>query len=48
MLAAARDSFTDGFQTAASVSAGLFFAAALTVWFMLRGQKLEDSAPECP
>ncbi|MER7990327.1 MFS transporter [Streptomyces noursei] len=43
ILAAARDAFTDGFQVAAGASAGVFFAAALTMWFMLRGQKLEHS-----
>lgn len=48
MLAAARDAFTHGFQTAAGVSAAVFLAAAITMWYMLRDQKLEDSTPGHP
>ncbi|WP_433548504.1 MFS transporter [Streptomyces sp. CA-294286] len=42
LLAAARDSFTDGFQTAALVGALVLFATAVAAWFMLKGQKLEE------
>ncbi|MBT2506071.1 MFS transporter [Streptomyces sp. ISL-98] len=42
LLAAARDAFTDGFQTAAMAGSAVLFATAAAAWFMLRGQKLED------
>ncbi|CAM5573668.1 MFS transporter [Streptomyces spiroverticillatus] len=42
LLVSARDSFTDGFQTAALVGALVLFATACAAWFMLRGQKLEE------
>jgi DHA2 family multidrug resistance protein-like MFS transporter len=42
LLAAAQDSFTDGFQTAGLVGALVLFATAVAAWFMLRGQKLEE------
>ncbi|MEV6552234.1 MFS transporter [Streptomyces sp. NPDC051597] len=42
MLAAARDAFTDGFQTAAAVGSAVLFATAVAAWFLLRGQRLEE------
>ncbi|MFI1174423.1 MFS transporter [Streptomyces melanogenes] len=42
MLSAARDAFTDGFQTAAAVGSAVLFATAVAAWFLLRGQKLEE------
>ncbi|MFG3283682.1 MFS transporter [Streptomyces sp. NPDC048111] len=42
MLAAARDTFTQGFQAAAAVGAGVLFATALAAWFLLRGQRLAE------
>ncbi|MFD9564994.1 MFS transporter [Streptomyces sp. NPDC059994] len=42
MLSAARDAFTDGFQTAAAVGSTVLFATAVAAWFLLRGQRLEE------
>ncbi|MDG4863276.1 MFS transporter [Streptomyces sp. T-3] len=42
LLSAAQDAFTSGFETAAGVAAAVLFATAITAWFLLRGQKLED------
>ncbi|GGP48754.1 MFS transporter [Streptomyces melanogenes] len=42
MLSAARDAFTDGFQTAAAVGSAVLFATAAAAWFLLRGQRLEE------
>ncbi|MFC0849372.1 MFS transporter [Streptomyces noboritoensis] len=42
MLSAARDAFTDGFQTAAAVGSSVLFATAVAAWFLLRGQRLEE------
>ncbi|MFD9790644.1 MFS transporter [Streptomyces sp. NPDC059070] len=42
MLSAARDAFTDGFQTAAAVGSAVLFATAVAAWFLLRGQRLEE------
>ncbi|MEU1096797.1 MFS transporter [Streptomyces sp. NPDC005877] len=42
MLAAARDAFTDGFQTAAALGSAVLFATAVAAWFLLRGQRLEE------
>ncbi|MFK8907016.1 MFS transporter [Streptomyces sp. YS-3] len=42
MLTAARDAFTDGFQTAAAVGSAVLFATAVAAWFLLRGQRLEE------
>ncbi|MFD3518710.1 MFS transporter [Streptomyces sp. NPDC058657] len=43
LLDSAKHSFTDGFQTAALAGALVLFATAVAAWFMLRGQKLEES-----
>ncbi|MEU5437081.1 MFS transporter [Streptomyces sp. NPDC020719] len=42
LLSAARDAFTDGFQTAAAVGSAVLFATAVVAWFLLRGQRLEE------
>ncbi|GAA0608549.1 MFS transporter [Streptomyces crystallinus] len=42
MLSAAREAFTDGFQTAAAVGSAVLFATAVAAWFLLRGQRLEE------
>ncbi|WP_329397253.1 MFS transporter [Streptomyces melanogenes] len=42
LLSAARDAFTDGFQTAAAVGSAVLFATAIAAWFLLRGQRLEE------
>ncbi|HJP77459.1 MAG TPA: MFS transporter [Pseudonocardiaceae bacterium] len=42
LLAAARSSFTGGFQAATGVGAVVLFATAVAAWFLLRGQKLAD------
>ncbi|WHM39614.1 MFS transporter [Streptomyces sp. BPTC-684] len=42
LLSAARDAFTDGFQTAAAVGSAVLFATAVAAWFLLRGQRLEE------
>ncbi len=42
LLSAARDTFTQGFQTAAGVGAVVLFATATAAWFLLRGQKLAE------
>ncbi|MGW7415244.1 MFS transporter [Streptomyces sp. NPDC054863] len=42
LLESARDSFTEGFQTAALAGALVLFATAAAAWIMLRGQKLEE------
>ncbi|MFJ7333491.1 MFS transporter [Streptomyces sp. NPDC101116] len=46
MLDAARTSFVDGLALAAGAGAAVLLAAAVVAWFLLRGQKLEDSHPE--
>ncbi|MFE7135701.1 MFS transporter [Streptomyces sp. NPDC057638] len=43
VLGAARDAFTDGLHTAASVGFGVLLATAVAAWFLLRGQRLADS-----
>ncbi|WP_307814217.1 MFS transporter [Streptomyces sp. N35] len=42
LLKTAQDAFTHGFETAAALAATVLFATAATIWFMLRGQRLED------
>ncbi|CAM5496185.1 MFS transporter [Streptomyces fumanus] len=44
LLDAARQSFVDGLTLAAGVGAAILLAAAVAAWFLLRGQKLEDTA----
>ncbi|MEU1052917.1 MFS transporter [Streptomyces sp. NPDC005876] len=43
LLDAARQSFVDGLTLAAGVGAAILLAAAVAAWFLLRGQKLEDT-----
>ncbi|MER6051415.1 MFS transporter [Streptomyces sp. NPDC001793] len=48
LLKAAQDSFVSGVDTAAGVGAVVLLGAAVAAWFLLRGQKLADSAPPRP
>ncbi|MGH3448071.1 MAG: MFS transporter [Nocardioidaceae bacterium] len=48
LLAAGRDAFTTGLQTATGAGSAVLLAAAVAAWFILRGQKLEESEPEQP
>ncbi|MBB1247055.1 MFS transporter [Streptomyces durbertensis] len=43
LLDAAREAFTDGLRAAASLSAVVLAAAAVLAWYLLRGQRLEES-----
>ncbi|MEU8931026.1 MFS transporter [Streptomyces sp. NPDC048409] len=45
MLAAARDSFVHGLHLASGAGAVVLLATAVAAWFLLRGQKLDDSLP---
>ncbi|MFF2962772.1 MFS transporter [Streptomyces sp. NPDC057963] len=42
LVSAAQESFVDGLRLAAGVGAAVLLATALTAWFLLRGQKLEE------
>ncbi|MGW2180810.1 MFS transporter [Streptomyces sp. NPDC001732] len=42
LLAAAQEAFVDGLRVAAGVGAAVLLATAVTAWFLLRGQKLEE------
>ncbi|QMV22077.1 MFS transporter [Streptomyces sp. SCUT-3] len=46
LLDAARHSFVDGLALAAGAGAAVLLAASAAVWFLLRGQKLDDRAAE--
>ncbi|MET9291960.1 MFS transporter [Streptomyces sp. NPDC003077] len=48
LLQAAQDSFVSGLDTAALVGAAVLLAASAAAWFLLRGQRLEDSPAEHP
>ncbi|MHC0428632.1 MFS transporter [Streptomyces sp. O3] len=48
LLAAARDTFTRGLETAGAVGAAVLLATAVGAWFLLRGQHLEESAELAP
>ncbi|WP_030738485.1 MFS transporter [Streptomyces griseus] len=43
LVSAAQDAFVEGLRSAAGVGAAVLLAAAVAAWFLLRGQKLEDS-----
>ncbi len=43
LLAAARTAFVDGLSLAATVGAAVLLATAVAAWFLLKGQKLEES-----
>ncbi|MCW5250944.1 MFS transporter [Streptomyces sp. SHP 1-2] len=45
MLDAARQSFVDGLTLAAGIGAAVLLAASAAAWYLLRGQRLEDTAP---
>ncbi|MFF2851351.1 MFS transporter [Streptomyces sp. NPDC058001] len=44
LLFAAQDAFVNGMRIAAGAGAVVLLATAVAAWFLLRGQKLEDSA----
>ncbi|GAA4793778.1 MFS transporter [Streptomyces ziwulingensis] len=48
MLDAARQSFVDGLALAAGLGAAVLLAAAVAAWFLLRGQKLDDTTEPGP
>ncbi|MFE9460292.1 MFS transporter [Streptomyces californicus] len=43
LVSAAQEAFVEGLRSAAGVGAAVLLAAAVAAWFLLRGQKLEDS-----
>ncbi|MEV0038986.1 MFS transporter [Streptomyces sp. NPDC050804] len=44
LVTVAQDAFVDGFRLAAGVGAAVLLATAAAAWFLLRGQKLEESS----
>ncbi|WFB06615.1 MFS transporter [Streptomyces sp. LX-29] len=46
LLGAAQEAFVDGLRIAAGVGAAVLLATAVAAWFLLRGQRLADSAHE--
>ncbi|MFF1417061.1 MFS transporter [Streptomyces sp. NPDC058280] len=43
LVTAAQDAFVDGLRLASGVGAAVLLATAVAAWFLLRGQKLEDT-----
>ncbi|MFI1189595.1 MFS transporter [Streptomyces californicus] len=43
LVSAAQDAFVEGLRSSAGVGAAVLLAASVAAWFLLRGQKLEDS-----
>ncbi|MGX2998224.1 MFS transporter [Streptomyces sp. JNUCC 64] len=48
LLTAARTAFVDGMRLAAGVGAAVLLATAVAAWYLLRGQRLEETAPGEP
>ncbi|MFF5717339.1 MFS transporter [Streptomyces buecherae] len=46
LLTSAQEAFVDGLRIAASVGAAVLLATAVAAWFLLRGQRLADTAAE--
>ncbi|MBC3985699.1 MFS transporter [Streptomyces sp. AC536] len=46
LLTSAQEAFVDGLRIAASVGAVVLLATAVAAWFLLRGQRLADTAAE--